>query len=196
MYKDEGAISRGSPGLVAPMRALPCARQSRSMAAQLVAFDLRCCAVSAGCTAPLVFLPTSALDPERHGLASHTRAAPGVFAQAARACRHLTGDRARTQSRTFGGRGRRAGFGHDVRAWHEAICLPCPDFAEDSLAASQLNFTPGDARRIWAWHLGVAYDAERGQHHEDRSAAPAANKRRVRSNVREPVDLRRSTDAV
>ena len=112
------------------------------------------------------------------------------------ACRRLTGDRARTQSRTFGGRGRRAGFGHDVRAWHEAICLPCPDFAEDSLAASQLNFATGDARRIWACHLGVAYDAERGQHNEDRSAAPAANKKRVRSNVRKPVDLRRSTDAV
>jgi hypothetical protein len=58
------------------MRALLCARQSRSMAAQLVAFDSGYCAVSAGCTAPLVFLPTSARDSARHGLSSCTRAAP------------------------------------------------------------------------------------------------------------------------
>jgi hypothetical protein len=110
--------------------------------------------------------------------------------------RRLTGDRARTHSRTFGGRERRAGFGHDGRERHEAVCLPCPDFVEDGLAASQLNFTTGDARRILGCHLGVAYDAERGERHEDRSAAPAANKRRVRTNVRKPIDLRRSTDAV
>jgi hypothetical protein len=67
----KGAISRGSPGPVAPMRALLCARQSRSMAAQLVAFDSGYCAPSAGSTAPLVFLP-SARDPVRHGLASHS----------------------------------------------------------------------------------------------------------------------------
>ena len=112
----------------------------------------------------------------------------------------LPGDRARTHSRTFGGRGRRAGFGHDGNERHEAICPPCADFAEDGLAASQLNFTTGDARRILGCHLGAAYDAERGQRHEDRSAAPAANKRRVRNscsnNVRKPIDLRRSTDAV
>jgi hypothetical protein len=110
--------------------------------------------------------------------------------------RRLTGDRARTHSRTFGGRERRAGFGHDGRAWHEAICPPCADFAGDGLAASQQNFTTGDARRIVGCHLGVAYDAERGKRQEDRSAAPAANKRRVRTNVRKPVDLRRSTNAV
>ncbi len=52
------------------MRALLCARQSRSMAAQLVAFESGWSAVSAGCTAPLAFLPTSARDPARHGLAS------------------------------------------------------------------------------------------------------------------------------
>ncbi len=178
-----------------PMRALPCARHSRSRAAQLVAFDSGDCAESAGGTAPLVFLATSALDPERHGLASHTRAAPGVFAQAARACL-VNRWRARAHSRTFGGRGRRAGFGHDCHERHEAICPPCADFAEDGLAASLLNFTTGDARRILGCHLGVAYDAERGKRHEDRSTAPAANKRRVRTNVRKPVDLRRSTDAV
>ncbi len=46
------------------------------MAAQLVAFDSGYCAPSAGCTAPLVFLPTSARDPARHGRASRTRAVP------------------------------------------------------------------------------------------------------------------------
>ena len=35
-YRRDG---RGSPGLVAPGRAVLCARQSRSMAAQLVALD-------------------------------------------------------------------------------------------------------------------------------------------------------------
>jgi hypothetical protein len=43
------------------------------------------------------------------------------------------------------------------------------------LAAGQLGFATGDARRILGCHLGVAYDAERGQHHEDRSAAPATS---------------------
>ena len=70
------SVGRGSPGLVAPMRALLYARQSRSRAAQQVAFDSGYCAPSAGCTAPLVFLPTSARDPARRGLASCTRAAP------------------------------------------------------------------------------------------------------------------------
>jgi hypothetical protein len=120
---------------------------------------------------------------------------PGVYAYAARACQ-ANRWRARAPSRTFGGRGRRAGFGNDGNERHEAICRPCADFAEDGLAASQLNFTTGDAGRILGCHLSAAYDAERGQRHEDRSAAPAANKRRVRSNVRKPVDLRRSTDAV
>jgi hypothetical protein len=55
------------------MRALLCARQSRSMAAQLVAFDSGYCAVSAGCTVPLAFMPTSARDPARHGLALSMR---------------------------------------------------------------------------------------------------------------------------
>jgi hypothetical protein len=196
MCEDKGAIGRGSPGLADRLRALiPCARHSRSRAAQLVAFDSGDCAESAGCTAPLVFLPASALDPAQHGQASRTRAAPGVYARAARACQ-ANRWRARTQSRTFGGRGRRAGFGHDGNERHVAVCPPCADFAEDGLAASQLNFTTGDARRIVGCHLGAACDAERGERQEDRSAAPAANKRRVRTNVRKPVDLRRSTDAV
>ena len=120
---------------------------------------------------------------------------PGVYARAARACQ-VNRWRARAHSRTFGGRGRRAGFGHHGRAWHDAICPPCADFAEDGLAASQLNFTTGDARRILGCHLGAAYDADRGQRHENRRAAPAANKRPVRSNVRKPVDLRRSRCSV
>jgi hypothetical protein len=68
-------IGRGSPPLVEPMRALLCARQSRSRAAQLVVLDSEYCAPSAGCTVPLVFLPTSARDSARHGLSSCTRAA-------------------------------------------------------------------------------------------------------------------------
>jgi hypothetical protein len=116
----------------------------------------------------------------RTGLA-HTRSVLKSMLVAARAClvnRWL----ARAHSRTFGGRERRAGFGHDCHKWHEAICPPCADFAEDGLAASQLNFTTGDARRILGCHLGVAYDTARDQCHEDRSAAPAAYQRRVRSS--------------
>jgi hypothetical protein len=93
---------------------------------------------------------------------------------------------ARTQSRNFGCRGRRAGFGDADREWHYVIGLLG---AEDSLAASQLGFATGDARRIVGCHLGAAYDAERGQHHQNRSTAPEANKRRVLSNDRKPVDL-------
>ncbi len=58
------------------------------MAAQLVAFDSGYCAVSAGGTGPLVFLPTSARDPARNGLTGWPRAhaqRPGVYAFAARA---------------------------------------------------------------------------------------------------------------
>ncbi len=54
------------------MRALLCARQSRSRAVQLGAFDSGYCVV----TEPLVFLPTIACDPARHGLAPRTRADP------------------------------------------------------------------------------------------------------------------------
>ncbi len=55
-------------GLVDRLNALLCARHSVSLAAQLAALDSRCCAPSAGGTAPLVFLPTSALGPARRGL--------------------------------------------------------------------------------------------------------------------------------
>jgi hypothetical protein len=169
------------------MRPVLCARQSRSMAAQLVAFDWRYFAVSAGCTAPLVFLPTSALDPARHRLASR----PGVCAYAARAWQ-ADRRRARAQSRTFGCRGRRAGFGRDGREWRYVLGLLDADGADESSAVRQLGFATGDARRIVGCHLGAAYDAERGQHNQNRSTAPAANKRRVRSNDRKPVDPRRS----
>ena len=155
------------------MRAVLCARHSRSMAAQLVAFDSGCCAVSAGCTAPLVFLPTSAGGPARHGRASRRRAA----AWRPRSLCMPGESGARTQSCAFGCRGRRASFGGDGREWHYVLGLVGADCAEDSLAASQLGFATGDARRILGCHLGVAYDAERGQHPEDRSAAPAASKR-------------------
>ena len=97
---------------------------------------------------------------------------------------------------TLGCRGRRDGFGGDGRERHYALGLLGADGAEESLALGQLGFATGDARRILGCDLGAAYDAKRGQHHEDRSAAPAAIKKRLRSNVRKPVDLRRSTDAV
>ena len=167
------------------MRALLCTRQSRSRAVQLVTFDSGY-AVSAGCNASLVFLTMSARDPARHGLA---------YAHASRACQ-ANRWRARTQSCTFGCRGRRAGFVDHGREWHCILGLLVADCAEDSLAASQLGFATGDARRILGCHLGVADDTERGQHHEDRGAAPAANKRWACSNDRKAIDLRRSTDAV
>ena len=101
---------------------------------------------------------------------------PGVYAHAVCASQ-ADRRRATTQSCAFGCRGRRAGFGGDGREWHYVLGLVGADCAEDSLAASQLGFATGDARRIiLGCQLGVAYDAERGQHHEDRSAAPAASK--------------------
>lgn len=99
---------------------------------------------------------------------------PGVYAYAVRASR-ADRRRARTQSCAFGCRGRRAGFGGDGREWRYVLGLLGADGAEDSLALGQLGFATGDARRILGRHLGVAYDAERGQHNEDRSAAPAAS---------------------
>ena len=103
---------------------------------------------------------------------------PGVYAHAVRASR-ADRRRATTQSCASGCRGqvvgRRAGFGGDGREWHEALGLLGANCAEDSLAAGQLGFATGGARRILGCHLGVAYDAERGQHHEDRRAGPAAS---------------------
>jgi hypothetical protein len=52
-------------GPVDRLRALPCARHSRSLAAQLAELDSGYCAPSPGCTVPIVFLPTSAFDPAR-----------------------------------------------------------------------------------------------------------------------------------
>jgi hypothetical protein len=48
----------GSPRTADRLRALLRARHSSSLAAQLDALDSGCCAASAGCTAPLAFLPT------------------------------------------------------------------------------------------------------------------------------------------
>ncbi len=172
---ENGAIGRGSPGLVAPMRALLCARHSRSLAAQLVAFDSGYCAPSASCTAPLAFLPASASDPAQHGLAPHTREVASVPMQRTHG-RRIGGGLERNQC-PFGCRGRRAGFGRDGREWRYVLGLLGADGAEDSLALGQLGLATGDARRILGCHLGVAYDAERGQQHENRSTAPAAKTR-------------------
>ncbi len=98
----------------------------------------------------------------------------GVYAHAVRACK-ANRWRANTQSCTFGCRG--ACFGGDGREWRHVIGLLGADGAEDSLAVGQLGFATGDARRILGRHLGVAYDAECGQQHENRSTAPAANTR-------------------
>ena len=77
--------------------------------------------------------------------------------------------------RTAGFRGRRDGSNS-----HHGIGLLAADCAEESVADRQLGFTTLDVRPIWAWHLGVAYATERDQRHEDRGAAPAAHRRRVR----------------
>jgi hypothetical protein len=78
---------------------------------------------------------------------------------------------------------------------HYVVGLLAADCAEESSAARQLGCTTLDVRRIWAWHLGVAYDAARDQRHEDRGAAPAASQRRVRSGDRLIRDLLRRADA-
>ncbi len=152
---------RGSPDR---RRVLPCARHARSLDAQLVALDSPYCAPSAGGTAPPVFLPTSALGSARHGLSP---CSPRI--------RRPHGGGGRMRSRTSGCRGRR-----DAHKSHYALRFLAADCAEESLADRQLGFTTLDVRSIWAWHLGVAYATERGQRHEDRGAAPAAHRRRVR----------------
>jgi hypothetical protein len=119
---------------------------------------------------------------------------PGVYAYAVCASQ-ADRRRATTQSCASGCRGRRAGFGGDGREWHYVLGLLGAECAEDSLAAGQLGFATGDARRILGCHLGVAYDVERGQHHQDRSAAPEASKILVRASDRKPTGLRRRTGA-
>jgi hypothetical protein len=77
---------------------------------------------------------------------------------------------------------------YEFRGWHDdhevnyLLCLLAVDCAEESLADRQLGFATLNVRRHSAWHLGMAYDAERDQRHEDRGAAPAANMRPVRSS--------------
>ncbi len=120
----------------------------------------------------------------------------GVYAHAVCACQ-ADRRRAATQSCAFDCRGRRAGFGGGGCEWHSVLGLLGADCAEDSLAANQFGFATGvDTRRILGCLFGVAYDAVRGQHQEDRSAAPAATNIWVRSNDRKPIDLRRRTGAV
>ena len=151
---------RGSPDR---LRTLPCARHARSLAAQLATFDAAYCAPSACRTVPPVFFTVSALGSARHGLGS---CSPRM--------RRPNGG-GRMRSRTYGCRGRRNGSNS-----HHGIGLLATDCAEESLADRQLGFTTLDVRRIRAWHLGMAYATERGQRHEDRGAAPAAHRRRVR----------------
>ena len=112
------------------------------------------CAPTAGGTVPLMFWTPSALESARHGLIPPSRA-DGFYAHAVRAC--------------LANRRRASTFGHLGKLF--------ADYAKDSLAVRQLGFTTGDARRILGCHLAVAYDTERGQHPEDRGAAPAANHR-------------------
>jgi hypothetical protein len=59
----------------------------------------------------------------------------------------------RMRSRTAWVQGRR-----DGREPHYVGGLLAADCAEESLADRQLGFTTLDDRRIWTWHLGVAYD--------------------------------------
>jgi hypothetical protein len=77
------------------------------------------------------------------------------------------------RSRTSGGR-------RDAHKSHYALGFLAADCAEESLADRQLGFTTLDDRRIRASQLGVAFATERDQRHEDRGAAPAAHRRRVR----------------
>ncbi len=166
---------RGSPDrLRAPIL---CARHARSLAAQPVALDAGYRAPSAGCTVPPVFLPTSALDSARHGLGS---CSPRM--------RRPNGG-GRMRSRTSGCRGRR-----DAHRSHYALRFLAADCAEEGLADRQLGFTTLDVRPIRAWHPGVAYATERDQRHEDRGAAPAAHRRRVRSSDPRPMWLLRCND--
>ncbi len=94
------------------------------------------------------------------------------------------------RSRTCGFRGRR-----NCREVHYVLCLLAANFAEESLAVRKLGFATLDVGHHSAWHLGVAYDTERDQRHEERGAAPAANMRLVRSSDGRITELLRRADA-
>jgi hypothetical protein len=137
--------ARGSPPLVDRLRALLCARHSRSLAAQLAAFNSGCCATSAGCTVPLACLPASALGSARHGLS--------VSMQSAQACEcqppagECECDRAPLD------------FEDGVMAASRTTSLasvpPSKPRRAWQFANSAPQLLPSDAtpRGIWAWHM-------------------------------------------
>jgi hypothetical protein len=118
--------ARGAPQLVRRLRAVPCARQSCSIAAQLGAPDSGYC------------LRTSALGSARHGRA--------VIMQSAHAKAKAAGDRAPLDSEDGGMAARCttsfASFPPTVprRAWQLANSV------------AQLLTSDASGRGIWAWH--------------------------------------------
>ena len=129
---------RDATGAPDRLRALLCARQSCSLAAQLVALDAGYCAPSTGCTVPLMFLPTSPLVPERRG--------PSVIMQS-------------TQRRPNGG-GLAPVDSEDgvvvaarcttsLASWPPTVPRRAWQFAN---WVSQLLTSDATRRGIWAWH--------------------------------------------
>jgi hypothetical protein len=103
------------------------------MAAQLVAFDSGYCAVLAGGTAPVVFLPTSAGDPARHGLASRTRAAPKASMRTQP-----------VQARRIGG-----GLERDRAPWDAEDGVPISAVTAESGTTSSAFLVPTAPRTAW-----------------------------------------------
>jgi hypothetical protein len=146
--------ARGSPPLVCRLRAVPCARQSRSIAAQLGASDSGYC------------LRTSALGSARHGLAvimqsAHAKAKAGDCApldfedgEMAAICTTSSASLPPTEPR---------------RAWQLANSV------------AQLLTSDASGRDIWAWHTApnvtsaTRIAARLLQRTRDESAAAMAN---------------------
>jgi hypothetical protein len=152
---DDRRDARGSPPLVCRLRAVPCARQSRSIAAQLGAPDSGYC------------LRTSALGSARHGPAviiqsAHAKAkaaagdrAPPDFADGERAARCTTSSASLPPT-------------EPRRAWQLANSV------------AQLFTSDESGRGIWAWHTtqnvtsATRIAARLLQHSREASAAAMA----------------------
>ena len=128
---------RDATGAPDRLRALLCARQSCSLAAQLVALDVGYCAPSTGCTVPLMFLPTCALVPERRG--------PSVIMQSSQ--RRPNGGGLAPVDSEDGVMAARCTT--SLASWPPTVPRRAWQFAN---WVSQLLTSDATRRGIWAWH--------------------------------------------
>ena len=138
------------------MRALLCARHSRRLPAQLVAFDTGKCAPSAGCTVSIMFLTTSALDSARHGPASRTRGAPASKSMQSAHARRIGGGLERNRAPLDADDGVPGGLTMMAAGCTKSSASLAPTATRRAWqfanSVSQLFTSDGSGRAIWAWH--------------------------------------------